>query len=419
MKIDRIACSGVPYGVAWPGGPWTTVANIPPGAGEDVLAFDVSVDGRIAGQGQTTGLVKFWNGTTWQNLGSAFGVRTCAFDVHTGNLYVSEPGDVAVYALNGARIDTLPTPPGSQGIRYIAPGSKVMTGDMTMFDGLVHEWTEIDAGIRIGQGSSEGLVAEFGGKAHLITHGAPYFIFVKQVGNDVAITYAQGNENIRVLTTIQELLALPELIVVTDPPPVVIPPINPPEVPPVSIPSQLEAVQNIRRQYPTPLGTSHPSFLIEVSSALGAKLLAKHGGTVVTLPDGRTCSQDIIVFGTTGVDILSDGEGAATPSWSVKEGETFTDLINPQDYKHPGPVPVPTPVPTPGPDYGAQIQALAEALHLIAQTVDGFQENLAQVGGAINQLSDRVKFLENRLSQKVRTTPAGYGPLKHSHEVSF
>lgn len=91
-----------------------------------------------------------------------------------------------------------------------------------------------------------------------------------------------------------------------------------PEPVPVSIPNQLAVIQRVRAKYPTPLGASHGAFLIEAAQQTGGKLLRKEAGTNVLLPSGVRVSQDILVFGGEGIDILSDGEGAAIPAWQEK-----------------------------------------------------------------------------------------------------
>lgn len=136
----------------------------------------------------------------------------------------------------------------------------------------------------------------------------------------------------------------------------------------MSIPNQLSVIQHIRPKYPTPLGTQHPFFLIEVAQATGARLLRKDGGTHVTLPTGVNVSQDILMFGDQGIDILSDGEGAAIPSWQEKgtiPGEYIDVGFIPQPVPNPGPI-VPNPgTPAPVVDLSAVLVKLDEVIAAI------------------------------------------------------
>lgn len=82
-------------------------------------------------------------------------------------------------------------------------------------------------------------------------------------------------------------------------------------------------VIGIRSNYPTPLGSQHAAFLIDLATTLRMGLLRKDSGTNILLPDGTRVAQDIVVFppNHTGtcviVDVLQDGEGAANPVWNV------------------------------------------------------------------------------------------------------
>jgi hypothetical protein len=94
------------------------------------------------------------------------------------------------------------------------------------------------------------------------------------------------------------------------------------------MPSHLAEVQSIRSKYPTPLGATHAAFLIEVAKTLGAKLFKKPGGSNVLLPNGIPVSMDIIILNGQWIDILSDSEGAANPTWDAHDNATgeFVDV---------------------------------------------------------------------------------------------
>jgi len=113
--------------------------------------------------------------------------------------------------------------------------------------------------------------------------------------------------------------------------------------------NQLGTVQGIRAGYGTPLGVRHAEFLIGVARATGAKLLRKDAGSNIALPSGDRVSQDILIFDGFGIDILSDAEGAAIPTWQEKgpiPGE-YIDVGGAQ----------PAPAPPPG-DPGDRLGAL-------------------------------------------------------------
>lgn len=179
-----------------------------------------------------------------------------------------------------------------------------------------------------------------------------------------------------------------------DPPP-------PPEPPVPTIPNRLDVVRRVRAQYPTPLGSTHPQFLLDVAgemekeTGLNCGLLRKPGGTVITLPDGTTVSQDFLTFwlpdGVWGLDILADGEGAATPVWGSPEqfdGARFYDVI-------PG-TPNPPPPPPPGeidPKVKAYVEAAITASE--ARLTQLITQHAEHQGSVITDLIRRVTNLEN------------------------
>jgi hypothetical protein len=112
----------------------------------------------------------------------------------------------------------------------------------------------------------------------------------------------------------------------------------------------LQIVRKIRAKYPTPLGSQHAAFLVELARAIpGAGLLKKTSGTRIKLPKpwNVEVSQDIICLfaGATlnHYDVLKDGEGVAKPTWALVGpigAERYVDVSA-------GPAPAPPSPPAP------------------------------------------------------------------------
>lgn len=195
--------------------------------------------------------------------------------------------------------------------------------------------------------------------------------------------------------------------------PVPVPQPKPEEPKPVSIPNLLVGVQRIRVRYPTPLGVLHPLFLIEVAQATGAKLLRKDGGTHVTLPTGVNVSQDILMFGDQGIDILSDGEGAAVPTWQEKGqilGE-YIDVTNLRTNDPPEPAQPPTGQPV-TPD------KLADRLKAVEDAVAAIEAANSAERTAVAALGEALKALNEKPAPKYRATGTTSRDFGHSHRLN-
>jgi hypothetical protein len=142
--------------------------------------------------------------------------------------------------------------------------------------------------------------------------------------------------------------------------------------------NQLSTVIAVRSHYPTPLGAQHPAFLIAVAKATGAKLLRKDAGSHVTLPNGVNVSQDVLMFGDQGVDILSDAEGAAVASWQEK-GQILGEYV---DVSALGSEPPPTP-PPPSPLDLTDILRRLDALEKRQPLIDGVKIALKTDNGHV------------------------------------
>ncbi len=108
-----------------------------------------------------------------------------------------------------------------------------------------------------------------------------------------------------------------------------------------------QIVEEVRKQYPTPLGAQHAAFLVDLCRALGSEygLYRKSGGDGIRMPDGVFVSGDIVVTrdGLQWFDVLEDNENKAKPEWSAHTNATPSDSRTFYDVGA-GPVPLP---PTP------------------------------------------------------------------------
>lgn len=147
-------------------------------------------------------------------------------------------------------------------------------------------------------------------------------------------------------------------------------------------------VTAVRVKYPTPLGSTHPAFLLEVAAALRKGLLKKNTGTFITLPDGTNVSQDV-VMDTTGNawDILQDGEGVARPTWNVSPH--IDDLSRYYDVES-SPVP---PVNPPGGNPPADLAPIYARLDALESQQDADGATLSRHTAQIDTLQAQVAAL--------------------------
>lgn len=145
----------------------------------------------------------------------------------------------------------------------------------------------------------------------------------------------------------------------------------------------LTIVASIRAKYPTPLGAEHPTFLLEVARALRLGLVIKNQGTRITLPDGTTVSQDVVMNAAgTAWDILADGEGAATPVFNAIEPIDPTRYYPVQAQAMPAPEVPQEPPQEPPPvtaDYSKEFAELQDTLRSIVSVLELVEARLTQV----------------------------------------
>jgi hypothetical protein len=179
--------------------------------------------------------------------------------------------------------------------------------------------------------------------------------------------------------------------------------------------AQIETIAKARAKYPTPLGSTHGAFLIEVACATGKGLLRKDWGTFVRLPDGTGIAQDILMERDgRHYDILGDGEASATPDWRLV---TDPPSVDPSRYYAPACAPQPDQPPaTPTNDLLARLTALEQEVSALrvelamkpAWTEDRFKASVSEV------FSD---LLLPNLRVCGRTDTRGTQWLAHSHAV--
>lgn len=134
---------------------------------------------------------------------------------------------------------------GSQGWRYVAVDGELITGDATYAPGpgfTLYEWTDLSRNgdtVIIGQGPEDGCHVWDGTAHRVLATGNCRFVRAHRVGDDVSVAiWRTGAPTLLIWATVDELRALPLVLVVVTPPPVVVlPPVIVVPPPPVVIPS--------------------------------------------------------------------------------------------------------------------------------------------------------------------------------------
>lgn len=157
----------------------------------------------------------------------------------------------------------------------------------------------------------------------------------------------------------------------------------------------LQIVSVVRSKYPTPLGDKHADFLLEVAAALGLGLVSKTQGTRVALPSGQEVSQDVVMtpFGKAW-DILSDGEGVATPVFNQ------IDPISPERFIAVPAMSVPSdPNSTQGnpPVCAVDLQPVLQEIKQLKAMITASVNFEDYTGQQIGALADRLSQIENQV----------------------
>lgn len=176
-------------------------------------------------------------------------------------------------------------------------------------------------------------------------------------------------------------------------------------------------VATIRAKYPTPLADTHAAFLLEVAAALGLGLVSKTQGTRITLPSGQEVSQDVVMspFGKAW-DILSDGEGTATPVFNQIDPIDIARYIAVTPASQPEEPPVVTPTPTPAVDLQPVLLGIDQLKSMVTASVNF--ENFT--GTQLSDLNTRIENLEAVvLALFQREFPAYTGRLSFTGAMRF
>jgi hypothetical protein len=321
------------YCDATPAGAWVvlvkdayllhTGARVELPRGQNLLYVRIAPDGmRFAGVGHHDDRCWQWNAVMerWDDMGIAFGPRAVS------------------YTADGA-LQVIRHPPAAPTLHDA--------------DRRIHEYTEL-GGLTIGHGGKGPLgedpaIALIDGQRRLIEEGQCRF-FNATEANRVCIAYVREDTRESVIRwmTRDELRALP---IANDAAPVPAP-VPVPEPPPEPEPMDyLAIIQDIRKDYPTPLGARHWEFLVEVAQATDTQLYRKEDSNSILIPSLRKrVSLDVIGRGSLGnrwADILQDSEGLAVPTFQLNDGAggEYVDVSQvelPGDRPDPGePLPIP------------------------------------------------------------------------------
>lgn len=323
--------------------------------GENLLRLDGTIwNGALwlVGEGNATGHAWLWNGAGWRDCGPTIGVGTCAFG--TGVLCVCRSGDTYhSINLDTGEITEGHAAFGSQGIRYVNDQNLPIPGDASMFDGVVHEFTD-RGDVRVGQGHDFGTLAN----GRLLEGGDCYFPKFKRDGDRLAVYIVQfkSGRGVGHLLSRADVDRLP--MPAPHPPPPPPPPPPPTKEPPVSI-NHLDTLQRVRAKYPEKIDAVQAVAILNETTwehrDEGLGLLRKDGGNHGPQPTtGILCSCDWIVNSKTGTggDCLVKGPDStigelniATPTWNDGtpfDQSHFVQPVAPDGTVPPGPNPPPS-----------------------------------------------------------------------------
>lgn len=195
----------------------------------------------------------------------------------------------------------------------------------------------------------------------------------------------------------------------------------PPPPPPVKM-DYLSIIKLVRAKYPTPLGSKHWMFLVDVAQKTDTLLFRKEGGTNVLIPSlGLHVSGDIIGRGSLGnawADILGDADGAATPTFNLTPGAggEYVDVsgVTLEDAGDPPP-------PPPPPD-----KSLSDRVSFLENLIKVQQLRLDMQDSTIGNTNERVSNLQSEFANKLQAALNNLSiegstgtKLGHSHPINL
>lgn len=382
-----------------------THAGLWPLPGDNLLFTRCSDAGgfRVAGQSHIGRGNMLSIGSDFYTIGGSYGVSPVLF-TPTGEVVQNEPKY------------------GSQGFRYW--DGRPVTGDETYVHPTYPQlWEYTTLGdVTVGQGES-GAIVYYQGKRRLLEPGNTRFIRFNRDGDNLAFAIVMPGYCLLIWMTVQELAQLPEVAIMTAPPP---PAPDPPPVPgpePMSLqaPNEIETVRRVMREHPeinTRDENARGNILPYICAALGGKPWGRKSRNA----QGTDLNTDALTFlradGLFEIyDVISGADGGAT--WDgfgpFRQGENGYWV-----EAQPVSGPPPTPDPPPPSDDLAKLRAQVEAMN------EAILYNFQTMTIRFDQLKARVEALEQKpagtlpkLRVKGDTAPAGYRFLSHSHKVAL
>ncbi len=295
-------------------------------------------------QGNTTGTAYLVSSSGVQSLGPTFGVQPVAID----DTYAYVVRDSRTYdriRLSDGVVDSLPhgAPGSSQGISDVRPNGDIWWADAmrhVFYPGLTLTYPNERGGVFVGQADPPQIAGRGVDGFFTAILGESYEPHIAYNGRTWAIVARTPRGAAYV-----EAPPFPAFITA----PVIPPPAPKPE--PAPMPSQLDTIKRIRADYGTPL--TDWRCIVRCAQAIGAQVFRKDAGDHILLePKGLFISRTIIgrgSLGNTWVKIFADGEGAATPIWSVGDTPADGEYVDVSDIDTGQPKPVPVPQPNPQP----------------------------------------------------------------------
>jgi hypothetical protein len=403
----------------------------------------------IAGQGHNDGLAWLWSGDVWRPLGTSYGTSVAAFG--PVGVYVSTPNavdNIKIFNINGEQIGAISKDVGARGIAAIT-GEGIAPDDVKAVDkwyghGGLAEYTDVGDGVLIGQGANGGLVIKHdSGQPSIIEPGHVEFCRASDDSGQVFVASAWKTQERKAVICWfdrRDLLSMPRVQPLIDPPPPPPPPDPEPEPKPV-IPDHFHVVSAINDAHPHLLAKNdHESvkeFYWRAAWALHLHdprwgMLSKSGGETGHEIDGAgRVAEDAVAYKdvTPIVDIIAGANNPphrAGATWQVVEQRRESNkwVKPPQFPDTVTPDPEPEPPPS-GEDWKQEAHAIRELVRALRLEVLGQLERLqvcegkadgAQSAGLIAY--QKLVTIEERLRKGLPVQGNIGRSLGHAHGFS-